>query len=81
LQKVRNMNKVIINIPENINLNTFDLTLYVAAKLYEDGLISAGQAAETVGVSKKSFIEILGKYGVSMFSKSITDLDRDITNA
>jgi predicted HTH domain antitoxin len=75
------MNKVIINIPENINLNTFDLTLYVAAKLYEDGLISAGQAAETVGVSKKSFIEILGKYGVSMFSKSITDLDRDITNA
>ena len=75
------MNKVILNIPENLNLKAFDLSVYVASKLYEDGLVSAGQAAEMVGISKRAFIEILGKSGVSLFSKSIEDLDKDITNA
>jgi predicted HTH domain antitoxin len=75
------MNKVILNIPENINLKTFDFSIYVASKMYEDGLISAGQASEMVGISKRAFIELLGKYGVSLFSKSVEDLDKDITNA
>jgi hypothetical protein len=34
-----------------------------------------------VGISKRAFIEILGKYGVSLFSQSIEDLDKDISNA
>jgi predicted HTH domain antitoxin len=75
------MNKVVLNIPENINLKTFDLSVYVASKMYEDGLLSAGQASEMVGISKRAFIEILGKYGVSLFSQSTDDLDKDIANA
>lgn len=75
------MNKVILNIPENINLKTFDLSVYVASKMYEDGLVSAGQASKMVGISKRAFLEILGKYGVSLFSQSIEDLDKDIANA
>lgn len=70
-----------MNIPENIDLKTFDFSVYVASKMYEDGLISAGQASEMVGISKRAFIEILGKYGVSLFSQSTDDLDRDIANA
>lgn len=82
LDKKRNeMNKVVLNIPENINLKTFDFSVYVASKMYEDGLVSAGQASEMVGISKRAFIEILGKYGVSLFSQSIEDLDKDIANA
>ena len=75
------MNKIILNIPENLNLKAFDLSGYVASKMYEDGLVSAGQAAEMVGISKRSFIEILGKSGVSLFSQSADDLDKDIANA
>ena len=75
------MNKIILNIPENLNLKAFDLSVYVASKMYEDGLVSAGQAAEMVGISKRSFIEILGKSGVSLFSQSVDDLDKDIANA
>ncbi|MDD2549523.1 MAG: UPF0175 family protein [Bacteroidales bacterium] len=75
------MNKVILNIPENINLKAFDFSAYVASKMYEDGLVSAGQAAKMVGISKRAFIEILGKYKVSLFSQSIEDLDKDIANA
>jgi len=75
------MNKIILNIPENLNLKTFDFSVYVASKMYEDGLVSAGQAAEMVGISKRAFIEILGKSGVSLFSHSLEDLDKDIANA
>jgi len=75
------MNKVVLNIPENVNLKTFDFSFYVASKMYEDGLVSAGEASQMVGISKRAFIELLGKYGVSLFSQSIEDLDKDIANA
>lgn len=73
--------KITVNLPENVELKEFDFILYVATKLYEDGLVTAGQAAEMAGLSKKSFIEILGKYGVSLFSQSEEDLLNDIKNA
>jgi len=75
------MNKIILNIPENINMKTFDFSIYVASKMYEDGLVSAGQASEMAGLSKRAFIELLSKYGVSLFSQSVDDLDKDIANA
>ena len=34
-----------------------------------------------VGLSKRAFIELLGKYGVSVLSQSISDLHSDIANA
>jgi predicted HTH domain antitoxin len=55
--------------------------MIVAAKLYEDAILSSGQAAQIVGLSKRAFIEMLGKYGVSVFSTSISDLHSDIANA
>ena len=73
--------RIVLNIPENINSKTFDVSIYLAAKMYEDKLLSSGQAAEMVGLSKRAFIEILGKYGVSLFSQSTDDLKKDIENA
>ena len=73
--------RIVLNIPENINSKTFDVSIYLAAKMYEDKLLSSGQAAEMVGLSKRTFIEILGKYGVSLFSQSTDDLKKDIENA
>ena len=73
--------KVTVNLPDNVGLREFDFLVYVAAKLYEDGMVSSGQAAEMAGLSKKAFIEILGKYGVSLFSQSEDDLLSDIHHA
>lgn len=75
------MNKIILNIPSSIDTKQFDVLIYLAAKLYEDGLLSAGQAAEMAGISKRAFVELLGRYGVSLFSSSIEDLQKDIANA
>ena len=57
------METLTINIPEQIDTKTFDVQTYLAAKLYEDAILSGGQAAEVAGISKRDFIEILGRYG------------------
>jgi predicted HTH domain antitoxin len=70
-----------LNIPESVDKNDSELTMLIASKLYEDGTLSSGQAAELAGISKRSFIELLGRYGVSVFSTSLEDLESDIANA
>ncbi len=35
--------------------------MIIAAKLYEDGKLSTGQAAQIAGLSKRAFIELLGR--------------------
>jgi len=75
------MRTIQLHIPDSVDLKDYDFSMLVAAKLYEDSKVSAGQAAEIVGLSKRAFIEILGKYGISVFSTSISDLKSDIANA
>ncbi len=72
---------VTIQIPDSLNINDFELKMIVASKLYEDGKLSSGQAAELVGISKKSFVELLGKYNVSLFGYEYEDIEEDLKNA
>lgn len=75
------MRTIQINIPDSVDLKDYDLSMIIAAKLYEDSKLSSGEAAQIVGLTKRAFIEMLGKYGVSIFSTSISDLHSDIANA
>ncbi|MCX6270415.1 MAG: UPF0175 family protein [Bacteroidetes bacterium] len=75
------MKSFTVNIPENLDFNATELLIYFASKLYEDGKLSAGQAADFAGLSKRAFIEMAGKYGISIFSSSNEDLYNDIKNA
>lgn len=76
------METVVLNIPRNLGLlPSFDFSVYLAAKLYEDEILSAGQASLLANLSKRGFIELMGKYGVSPFSTHIKDLLEDIENA
>ncbi|MFZ4544750.1 MAG: UPF0175 family protein [Saprospiraceae bacterium] len=70
-----------INLPEGLKITQFELSMLLAAKLFESGLISSGQGAEMVGLSKKAFIELLGKYEVSVFQYGISDIEEDLANA
>lgn len=52
----------------------------VLIRLYTLGAISTGKAAEILGVSRREFLELLGRYGVSEFDDDIdleTELQRD----
>lgn len=75
------MRTIQFRVPDDIDLKDYDFSMIIASKLYEDGKLSSGQAAEIAGLSKRTFIELLGRYGVSTFSKSISDLHSDIANA
>ena len=70
-----------INLPDGLNISQFELSMLLAAKLFDEGLISTGQGAAIVGLSKHAFIEILGKYKVSIFQYTANELEEDITNA
>jgi len=75
------MRTIQLNIPDSVDLEDYDFLMIIAAKLYEDRKLSSGQAAQIAGLSKRAFIELLGRYGVSVFSNSISDLHSDIDNA
>tara|TARA_R110002072_G_scaffold216480_3_gene373835 strand:+ start:2560 stop:2787 length:228 start_codon:yes stop_codon:yes gene_type:complete len=75
------MKKLVLNIPDSVNLDEKELIMTLAAKLYEEGKLSLAQAADLVGLSKRTFAELLGKYNVSLFNYPASDLARDVNNA
>ena len=75
------MRTVSLNLPDNIDINEPELKIILAGELYERERLSLGQAADLAGLSKRAFIEILGKFGFSIFSQSEEDLLSDIENA
>lgn len=74
------MIKITLEIPGNLEMSQFEVTMMLAAKLYEEGKLSSGQAAEMAGLSKRAFIELLGKYGVSVFGYDFDELENDLNN-
>lgn len=69
-----------LTLPKSVDINDFEIKMIVASKLYELGKLSAGQAAEVAGVSKRTFIELLGKYNVSVFGYDEKELEEDLRN-
>ena len=66
------MKTVKFELPEHVNEK--EVKMAVAAILFDKGILSSGQAAEFAGVSKRDFIENVGKYGVSIFGENAEDL-------
>jgi predicted HTH domain antitoxin len=75
------MKTLTIKIPDSLNLDEKEAKNFLAAKLYEKGSLSLGQAAELSNCSKREFMELLGKYDVSLFNYSESELENDILNA
>lgn len=75
------MKTLTLQVPDSLDLDAAELTMLVASRLYEEGRLSLGQAAELAGLSKRVFAESLGRYGVSLFNYPASDLARDIANA
>ena len=75
------MKTLTLNIPDSLEVNNQDLAMLVSTKLYEQGKLSFGQAAEIAGLTKRTFAELLCKYGVSIFNSPSEDLPSDVANA
>lgn len=70
-----------VTLPDDVQVETGDVMMMIAAKLYERGTLSQGQAAKLAGRSRRDFLETLGEYGVSIFNYPASELARDVENA
>lgn len=68
---------LILKIPEHLNLNEKDVKRFMAAKMYERGTLSLGQAADLAGLSKVAFSEILADYDVALPNYPASEIERD----
>lgn len=75
------MKTLTLNLPDSLDLDNSDLSMLLATKLYEQGKLSLGQAAELAGLTKRTFAELLAKYEVSIFNSPASDLAKDVANA
>jgi len=75
------MKTVILNVPDSLEMESREVAMLVATQLYEQGKLSLGQASEVVGLTKRTFAELLGKYYTSIFNFPASDLTRDVANA
>ncbi len=75
------MRTVTLDIPDSLDLDSKEIAMLLAARLYEQSKLSLGQAAELAGLSKRTFAELLGHYNVSIFNYPSSDLSRDVANA
>lgn len=66
------MRTLSIDIPEEVNEKEVRMT--IASALFDKGILSSGQAAKFVGISKREFLETVGRYGVSIFGETVEDL-------
>ncbi len=72
--------KLTLDIPDTLEVNEEDVKRMLAAKLYEAGKLSLGQAAEVVGMTKLSFAEILHIYNVSLINYPVSEMTKDAAN-
>ena len=70
------MRTVTLKLPDNIDLNEKEISIMLAAKLYDLGKMSLGQAANLVGLNKAAFMNELGKYNVSVFGETLEELEQ-----
>lgn len=52
----------------------------LVVRLYDQGLISSGQGAAMLTLSRSAFLDLLGKFGVSYFDDQI-DFAEELRNA
>ena len=61
-----------------LSLSEDEAKLLLAVKHYEVGKVSLGQAAKLAGFSKRTFMEVLGRYHIPIFDYSPHDLRQEI---
>ena len=70
------INELRIELPPSLSED--EARLFLAVKLFEVGKVSLGQAAKIAELSKRTFMEILGRNGVPVFNYSPEELRQEV---
>jgi predicted HTH domain antitoxin len=70
------MSTLTVDLP--LSLDPERARLLLAIRLFEEGDVSLGYAAEMAGYSVRTFIELLGKRGIPVVDYPERDLDQEL---
>ncbi|MBK8982110.1 MAG: UPF0175 family protein [Ignavibacteria bacterium] len=71
------MKSLTLYLPDSFELDDKETITFLASKLYEKGSLTLGQAADVAGYTKREFMDILGRYGVSIFNYAPEDMEKE----
>ena len=72
------MTTLILQVPDSLEKEHDDTVRFIAAKLYEAGKLSLGQAAEMAGMKKWDFPSVFAKFDVNYFQYTAYDVIADV---
>jgi predicted HTH domain antitoxin len=72
--------QVVLDLPD-VNIKKEELKILLAIKLFEEGIVSLGKAAEIVGYSEQTFSKILLKRGISPIKYDDLNIKEEFANA
>lgn len=70
------MNTLTVDLPYDVDPE--DARLLLSVKLFEDGRVSLGRAAEMAGYTRRTYVELLGRRGIPVFNYSAESLDEEM---
>lgn len=72
------MTTITLQVPDALEKEHDQTVRFIAAKLYESGKLSLGQAAEMCGMKKWDFPEVLASFDVPYFQYTLEDIVADV---
>jgi predicted HTH domain antitoxin len=72
------MTTITLQVPDALEKEHDETVRLIAAKLYEAGKLSLGQAAEMCGMDKRDFPAVLAGFGVNYIQYTYEDVVADV---
>ena len=70
------MNTLTVELPFDVDPE--EARLLLTMKLFEEGKVSLGKAAEMAGYTKRTYMELLGKRGIPIINYPPEELEREL---
>ena len=72
--------KIVLDIDDKFNnqYSEYDLKMYCAVGLYRAGVMSTGDLAKVVGISRVDFMNEMGKYGCGIIHMTKEELQAEM---
>ncbi|HVS93183.1 MAG TPA: UPF0175 family protein [Mucilaginibacter sp.] len=72
------MTTITLQVPDSLEKDHDETVRLIAAKLYEAGKVTLGQAAEMCGMKKWDFPAVLAKFNIPYFQYTAEDVIADV---
>ncbi|HVW13870.1 MAG TPA: UPF0175 family protein [Mucilaginibacter sp.] len=72
------MTTITLQVPDSLEKDHDETVRLIAAKLYEAGKVTLGQAAEMCGMKKWDFPAVLAKFDIPYFQYTAEDVIADV---